>query len=177
MQSLSLSVNVADYVLPAAVLIVAVVGLFAKVPLFDSFVRGAHRALKVVAGVFPYLAAVFILVHLFAASGLQDKLCTLLSPLFGALGMPVELLPLLLVKPLSGSGSLAVLEQIIVTYGADSYIARTASVLAGCSETVFYVAAVYFGSVKNKRLRYGIPLALVCTLFGALVSAWICRLI
>ena len=177
MQTAFFPINIADYILPVTVLVVAVVGLFAKVPLFDSFVKGASKALRVVAGVFPYLAAVFVVIHLFAASGLQDKLCQFLTPLFSWLGVPAELAPLLLVKPLSGSGSLAVLEQVIVDYGADSYVARTAAVLTGCSETVFYVAAVYFGTVKNKRLRYGLPVALLCTVFGAVVSAWICRVL
>lgn len=177
MQSLSLPLNLADYILPAVVLLVAVVGLVAKVPLFDSFVKGAAKALRLVVGVFPYLAAVFVCIELFRASGLEDKLCTLLSPVTDAVGIPAELVPLLVVKPLSGSGSLAVLEQLIVTHGADSYLARTACVLAGCSETVLYVAAVYLGTVPNKRLRYGIPLALLSTLFGAVASAWICRLL
>ena len=176
MQTLNLPFNIADYILPAVLLLVAVVGLVAKVPLFDSFVKGAGKALKVVVGVFPYLAAVFIAVQLFSASGLQDKVCAFLSPVLTFLGIPAELTPLLLVKPLSGSGSLAVLEEIISTYGADSYVARAACVLAGCSETVLYVAAVYFGTVTNRRLRYGLPVAFLCTFAGAVVSCWICRL-
>ena len=172
---MNLPFNMADYILPAVLLLVAVVGLVAKVPLFDSFVKGAAKALKVVAGVFPYLAAVFVLVHLFEASGLLSRVCAVLSPALSFLGLPAELVPLLLVKPLSGSGSLAVLEEIISTYGADSYVARAASVLAGCSETVLYVAAVYFGTVRNRRLRYGLPVAFLCTFAGALISCWICR--
>jgi spore maturation protein B len=172
-----LPLNVADYILPSAVILITLVGLLSHVPLFDSFVKGATKALRLVASVFPYLAAVFLCVHLFAESGLQAKVCEVLSPLLTAVGIPVELTPLLIVKPLSGSGSLAVLEQIIADYGADSTIARTAAVLTGCSETVFYVAAVYLGTVKNKRLRYGLPVALACTLFGAVVSCWICRVI
>ena len=170
-------INIADYVLPVSVLAVAILGLFAKVPLFDSFVKGAEKGLRVVAGIFPYLAAVFILIHLFEASGLQNLLCDFLAPVFNLLGIPEELAPMLLVKPLSGSGSLAVLEDVISTYGADSYVARSAAVLSGCSETVFYVAAVYFGTVKNKRLRYGIPVALACTFLGAVFSCWICRML
>jgi len=176
-QTLNLPFNIADYILPAVLLLVAVVGLVAKVPLFDSFVKGAGKALRVVAGVFPYLAAVFLTVQLFSASGLEEKVCDFLSPALSFLGIPAELAPLLLVKPLSGSGSLAVLEQIISTYGADSYMARAAAVLSGCSETVLYVAAVYFGTVRNRRLRYGLPVAFLCTLVGALVSCWICRLL
>ncbi len=175
MQTIVLPLNAADYILPAVLLAVAVVGLVCKVPLFDSFVKGAGRALKVVAGVFPYLAAVFVCVHLFAASGLQDKVAAFLSPVLSAVGIPAELVPLLLVKPLSGSGSLAVLEQIIVDYGADSDVARAASVLVGSSETVLYVAAVYFGTVSNKRLRYGLPVAFACTVAGALFSCWAVR--
>ena len=177
MQTLNFPFNVADYILPAVLLAVAVVGLVAKVPLFDSFVKGASRALRVVAGVFPYLAAVFLTVALFEESGLSAKVCEFLAPALAFLGIPAELTPLLLVKPLSGSGSLAVLEGIVSTYGADSYVARSAAVLTGCSETVLYVAAVYFGTVPDKRLRYGLPVAFLCTAFGALVSCWICRVL
>ena len=177
MQTLALSFNVADYVLPAALLAVAVLGVVCKVPLFDSFVKGAGKALKVVASVFPYLAAVFVCVALLEASGLQSKLCEWAQPVLTWLGVPAETLPLLLVKPLSGSGSLAMLTQIIETYGADSRVARTAAVMAGSSETVLYVAAVYFGAVGVKRLRYGLPVAFACTLFGAVASCWICSLI
>lgn len=177
MQSLSLPFNWADYILPAVLLVVAGLGVFTKVPLFDSFVHGATRALKVVAGVFPYLAAVFVATHLFAASGMQQAVCDFLSPALSRLGVPAELVPLMLVKPLSGSGSLAVLEDVMATYGADSYIARAAACMAGCSETVLYVAAVYFGTVTNRRLRYGLPVAFAATVVGALLSCWVCSLL
>ena len=173
MQTLQLPFNLADYVLPAALLAVAVLGLVCRVPLFDSFVKGAGKALRVVAGIFPYLAAVFLCVALLEASGLGDKLCARLSPVLTGLGVPVETLPLLLVKPLSGSGSLAVLTHLVEAYGADSPVARTAAVMAGSSETVLYVAAVYFGASGIKRLRYGLGVAFACTLFGALASCWI----
>lgn len=176
MQTLTLPFNIADYVLPAVVLVVLALGLVAKVPLFDSFVQGATRALRVVAGVFPYLAAVFVAVRLFEASGLSARVTDLLCPVLGAVGIPAEVAPLLLVKPLSGSGTLAVLEQMLDAYGADSYVGRCAAITAGCSETVLYVAAVYFGTVPNKRLRYGLPVAILATLVGAVLSCQICRL-
>lgn len=175
MQSLNLSLNIADYILPVLLLVVAVVGVCRRVPLFDAFVQGASSALKVVASVFPYLAAVFVAVQLFMGSGLGDRVCAWLAPVLAPIGVPAELVPLLLVKPLSGSGSLAVAEQLISTYGADSYVGRAAACMAGCSETVLYVAAVYFGTVGNKRLRYGLPVAFLATMFGAVASCWACR--
>lgn len=174
-QSVLTALNIADFLLPSILVLVMAMGLVRRVPLFDAFVRGAQKALAVVKGVFPYLAAVFVAVQVFAASGLQAQLAQWISPVLGGVGIPSPLATLLLVKPLSGAGSLAVLEQVLQQYGADSYIGRCACVLTGCSETVLYVSCVYFGTVPDKKLGYGLPVAFAATLFGAVASCWVCR--
>ncbi len=165
----------ADYILPALLILLMAIGLVKKVPLFDAFTRGAQEALRLVASVFPYLAAIFVCIVLFRTSGMGEMLAKVLTPVCNAVGVPPELTELIVVRPLSGSGSLAVLEDVYATYGADSHIGRCASVIVGSSETVFYISAVYFGTVRNKKLRYGLPLALICTIVGAIISCQICR--
>ena len=167
--------NWADYILPAVVLLIVGVGVARKVPVFDAFVTGASKALKLVASIFPYLAAIFICIVLLRSSPMGEGLTALLSPPLTALGVPKELIQLFIIRPLSGAGSLAVLTDVYATYGVDSYVGRCASVLVGGSETVFYVLAVYFAGVKGRKLRYALPVALAVTLFSSLVACWLCK--
>ena len=170
-------VNYADYILPVVVLLVVGLGLLRKVPVFDAFVAGASKALGLVAGIFPYLAAIFICIVLVKSSPLGDGIDRVLSPVLTALGVPSELTRLFIIRPLSGAGSLAVLTDVYATYGVDSYVGRCASVLVGGSETVFYVLAVYFASCKGKKLRYAVPVALAVTFLSSIMACWICRVI
>ena len=141
-----------------------------KVRVYDSFTEGVKEAFPLVLSVFPYLAAVLMLTSLFTVSGLDEKLLRLLSPLFRALGIPAEIGPLVLVKPLSGSGSTALLSDILSRYGADSYIARCACAAYGSSETVFYIGAVYFSRTKRKKFTA----ALLISLFSSFASVVLC---
>ena len=113
---------------------------------------------------------------LFEASGLSDGLTKLLSPVFGFLGIPPELTKLVLIKPFSGSGSLAYLNEIITAYGADSYSARCACVCFGSSETVFYISAVYFAGIKVKKLAMPIACVLVATFVSTIVACLVCKI-
>ena len=112
-----------------------------------------------------------------SASGITSFLVRVLSPVFGAIGMPAEIIELVLLKPFTGSGSIAVLESIISQYGADSFISRCACVIAGSSETTFYIASIYFSKTSVKKLGYAIPLALACTIVGAIFSCLVCRVL
>ncbi len=167
--------NLADYILPLAVLGILGLGALKKVPVFDAFVTGATKALKLIASIFPYLAGIFICIVLLNQSPLGDGLDSMLSPVLTALGVPSPLTRLFVIRPLSGAGSLAVLEDIYARYGVDSYVGRCASVLVGGSETVFYVLAVYFAGAKGKKLRYALPVALAVTFFSSVLACWVCR--
>ncbi|MDE7329600.1 MAG: hypothetical protein K2N30_00675 [Clostridia bacterium] len=164
------------YVIP--VIFVAVFGfaVFKKVKIYDEFSAGVGEAVKFTVSLIPCLAAIFMMCEVFEASGLADAFTNLLSPLFGALGIPQELTKLVLIKPFSGSGSLAYLTDIIENYGADSYISRCACVCFGSSETVFYISAVYFAGMKNKKLALPVVIILVSTFLTTILACLLCRI-
>jgi spore maturation protein B len=110
-------------------------------------------------------------------SGISDYLSALLNPVLNIFGVPSELIPMILIKPFSGCGSLAVLENIFITYGADSYLARAGAAIAGSSEAIFYVSAVYFAKTKVSKFGMAIPIALIANLVGAIVACNICKII
>ena len=164
------------YVLPVFIAFNFLVGWVRRVPVFDAFLEGAKGAVRLASDLFPYLAAVLIAVTLFRESGLALRLAELLSPAFRMIGVPPELTELIVVRPMSGSGSLGLLSEVYRLYGADSYPARAASVIVGSSETVFYVCAVYGGG-KVKRYRGAIAIALAATFAGTVISCLLCRLL
>lgn len=163
------------YVIPVVLCLIFAVGAARKVKLYDSFVAGVKEAVGLSIRLLPYLAVVFMAMELMRASGLSAMLGKFVSPLFSLLGIPNELVELLILRPLSGSGSLAVLEGIYEQYGVDSYISRSASVIMGSSDTVLYIAAVYFSGYKENGTRAAVPIALVVTFLGAITACLVCR--
>lgn len=163
------------YILPAFIATNLLLGAVRRVPVFDAFIEGAKGAVRLAADIFPYLAAVLIAVTLFRESGLALLFARTCAPFFRLLGIPSELAELIVVRPMSGSGSLALLADVYVRFGADSYSARVASVIVGSSETVFYVAALYGGG-RIKRYRGAIGISLVATFAGTVLSCLLCRL-
>ncbi len=164
------------YFIPVLFLIIFIVALIKRVKPYDAFTEGAKSALPFAVSVFPYLASIFVLTELLQASGIADMLTKWLSPLFNLLGIPEELTGLVLIKPFSGSGALATVADIYTKYGVDSYLARTASVIYGSSETVFYIAAVYFAGAKTKKLLTPIIISLVACLFSCVFACFICKI-
>ena len=146
-------------------------------PCYDTFVKGAKKSIPLVVDIFPYIATIMIAVALLRISGITDLLAIALSPVFNLLGIPSELVELVLLRPFTGSGSYALLNDVLVRYGADSYISRCACVILGCSETIFYVTTVYISQTKVKKLLYAIPIALICSLVGSVVACLLCKII
>ena len=122
------------------------------------------------------MVAIFVFVELMKVSGVSDWLSIKIAPVLEALGIPAELSELIILRPFSGNGSLAIVRDIYATYGVDSYIARCASVVIGASDTIFYVVAVYFSTTKVKKLRYTIPVCLIASLVGSITACWFVRL-
>lgn len=166
-----------NYIIPLFFVVIFITAIIKKAPIYDSFVYGIKDALKLVVQIFPYICAVFIAIELMNISGLTVYISRFISPVFEIFGIPGELSELLIIKPLSGNASIAMLNNIYLTYGVDSYIARCASVIVGCSETIFYISAIYFSTAKSRKLRYSIPVALISTFVGAIVSCLLCKFI
>ena len=163
------------YLIPILFIFIFVYGATKKVKPYDAFVHGAKDAIPFAFSIFPNLLCIFILTELLDASGISDFLTNLLSPFFSFLGIPTELNKLVLIKPFSGSGALAILSDIYKTCGINSYISRCASVIYGSSETVFYVAAVYFSNAKTKNLFSPIVISLIASFISIVFACLICR--
>ena len=164
-------------IIPLLFLALFIYALIKRVKLYDTFTEGVKEAAPLVLSLFPYLAAVLMLSELFEASGLSAHLTGALAPAFRFLGVPPEIGKLVLMKPFSGSGSTALLSEILTTYGADSYIARCACACYGSSETVFYISAVYFASVKQKKLAKPVLIALFSNFVGMVLGCLLCRIL
>ena len=166
-----------NYIVPVILILTLVYGLIKRVNVYDSFVLGAKQSFNLSLSIFPYLAATFIMVNALRASGLDVYVTRFLSPPFALLGVPSEVVNLMFLRPFSGSGSLAILTDVYKQYGVDSYVSRCASCIYGSSETVFYVASVYFAGTKVKRTGAAIPIALFCNLVGGVVACLLCRIL
>lgn len=164
------------YILPILFFLLIIYCIYKRINTYDHFVKGAKGAIKLVVDIFPFIASIMIAVALLRVSGITTWLTGLLTPVFNFLGIPPELTELVLLRPFTGSGSYALLENVLTTYGADSYISRCACVIMGCSETIFYVATVYFSQTKVKKLLYAIPVAIVCSLVGTILACLICKI-
>jgi spore maturation protein B len=163
-------------IVPVVIGSIAVFAMARKVDVFDAMTTGALDGLKVMLKILPALVALLTGVYMLRASGALDALTGLCRPLFSALGIPPETAALFIIRPISGSGALAVGSEIIGKYGPDSLIGRTAAVMLGSTETTFYIIAVYFGAAKIRKTRYAIPAALCADLTGFIVASLTVRL-
>lgn len=164
------------WIVPLLLAGTALWALMRKTDLYGTLTTGAAEGLRVVARIAPALIALLSAVTMLRASGALDAITATLTPLAAGLGIPPETLPILLIRPLSGSGALAVGGELMATYGPDSTIGRTAAVMLGCSETTFYTVAVYFGAANVRRTRYAIPAALIADLAAFLSASWCVQL-
>ena len=164
-----------DYLIPVLLAGAALYALCRRVDVFSALTTGAGEGLSVVLRILPPLVALLTAVYMLRASGALELLTELLTPVLTFLGIPPETVGLLLIRPVSGSGALAVGSDIMQTYGPDSTIGRTAAVMLGCSETTFYTVAVYYGAAGIRRTRHTIPAALAADITGFLAAAWTVR--
>lgn len=156
--------------MPLFIAVVIVFGLIKRVPLFDAFQEGAKEGIRTLLSVAPTLVGLIVAVDMLKASGATDMLCGFVSPLAETLGFPKEIVPMILLRPISGGGATALLTNIYKEYGPDSFAGQCASVLAGSTETTFYAIAVYYGSVKVKKIRHTLPAALSADFTAAVMA-------
>ena len=159
-----------EYITPALIMIIIIIALAQKKSVYTDFIDGAGEGMKILVNIFPPLVAMLVAAAMLKASGAMELFLNLISPVGDKIGIPKEVMPLVLIRPLSGSGSIGVLSGILNDYGADSVIGRIASVICGSTETTFYCLAVYFAKTRVKSIKRAIPSALIGD-FASIVAA------
>lgn len=167
--------HISLWTIPFLLAVIPLVGYIKRVPVYDAFIEGAEEGLKVALRILPFLVGIMVALGILRASGAMGWLSHLLSPLTSRVGFPPEVLPLMLIRPLSGGGSLAVTVDLLKRHGPDSFIGYLASVMQGSTDTTFYVLTVYFGSVGIRRARYAPAVGLTADLFGFVAALLACR--
>ena len=161
-------------VLPLLIVLIPMYGLFKKVPVYEEFVVGAKEGFDIGVRIIPYLVAILFAIGMFRASGAMDWMIAILEPVLSLVGFPAEVLPMAILRPLTGSGSVGILADLIATHGEDSLVVKMAATMFGSTETTFYVLAVYFGAVGVKRTRYAVSAGLLADLTGVIASIVVC---
>lgn len=157
-------------ILPLLIVLIPLYGLIRKVAVYEEFVEGAKEGFKIGVKIIPYLVAILFAIGMFRASGAMDWFIKGLHPLLSSIGFPPEVLPMAIMRPLTGSGSLGVLADMIKHYGIDSIYVTIAAIMFGSTETTFYVIAVYFGAVNVKKVRYAIHAGLIADLAAIILA-------
>lgn len=164
------------WTLPAIIVLILTMGLFKKVPLYETFTEGAKDGFKVSITIIPYLVAIIVAISMFRASGIIEQIGVVCAPLLAKFNVPADTIPIMLVRSLSGSGALGIFSDIANHLGPDSYATKLAAVMVGSSETTFYVLAVYFGSVKITKLRYALLVGILADIIGIVAAVTVCNL-
>ena len=161
---------ISKIVIPLFVLFIIFYGVKKRVNVYDSFLEGAKEGLILVFHITPTVIAMVFAVNIFLDSNFIDGMLGFLKPIFDFINVPIDILPMALLRPISGTASLAIMNDIFTHFGPDSYIGRLASTLQGCTDTTIYVLALYFGSIKVTKTRYSLPVGLFADLMGIIAA-------
>ena len=162
--------TISKIIIPLIVLYILYNGLKRRVDLYNSFLSGAKDGLGITFNIFPAILAMMFAIGIFLNSGVLNSLLWLFHKLFVNLNIPFQILPMAILRPISGTASLALLNDIFASYGPDSYAGYLASVLQGCTDTTIYVLALYFGSIRITKTRYALPVGLFADLIGIIAA-------
>lgn len=162
--------SIGNLLIPIVVLIIIVVAIIKKVNVYDEFVSGAKEGLGMGISIFPYLIGMIFGINILLRSDILNHLFVFLKPVFDIIKIPVEVLPMAMIRPISGNASFAVMIDIIKTYGVDSYLGRIVSVMQGATDTTIYVISLYFGSIGIKNIRYALKAGLFADLVTLIMS-------
>lgn len=163
------------WAIPAMLALIPLWGAIRKVKVYDTFIEGAEDGLQVAVQIIPFLVGMMVALSIFRASGAMELLARLIDPITSRLGFPTQILPLMIIRPLSGAGALAVTADLLKTQHPDSYIGRLASIMQGSTDTTFYVLTVYFGSVGIRKARYAAAVGLLADVAGFLAALYACN--
>ena len=159
-----------NYIIPLIVVTIIIYGIYKKVNIFDTFIDGVKEGMKLSINLFPTIFAMIIAITLITDSNIINYICNLLKPLFSRISFPTEVLPLALLRPISGSSSLVILNDILAKYGPDSFIGRLSSVMQGSTDTTIYIISMYFASIGIKKTRYSLTVGLLADLLSVIIS-------
>ena len=157
-------------VIPLFVVFVIFYGFIKKVNLYDSFLEGAKEGLQISVNIFPNVLAMVFAINIFLDSNFVYEVLSIFKPLLNYINIPLDILPMAILRPISGTATLAIMNDIFTNFGPDSYAGRLASVLQGCTDTTIYVLALYFGSVGVKKIRYSLGVGLIADLIGIVIA-------
>ncbi len=162
--------NISIIILPLFVLLIVIYGVRKKVDIYESFIVGAKEGCKMTFEIFTSILAMIFAVNIFLDSNIILSLSTLLKPFLDILNIPFEILPMAILRPISGTATLSLMNEIFLLHGPDSYIGRLASIVQGCTDTTFYVLLLYFGSVRITKTRYALKVGLFADLMGIVLA-------
>ena len=163
------------WALPAILLLILTMGLAKKVPIYETFTTGAKDGFKVAVNIIPYLVAIIVAISMFRASGIIEMLEQTLSGILSRIHVPADVIPIMIVRSLSGSAALGVFSDIANTLGPDDYATKLSAIMVGSSETTFYVLAVYFGAIGISKLRYALLVGLLADFIGIVAAVCVCN--
>lgn len=159
-----------NYFVPIVVIVIIIYGVYKKVDIFDNFLIGVKEGMKVSINLFPTIFAMIIAINMLVSSGIITNISNLLSTFFDKINFPLEVLPLAVLRPISGSSSLVILNDILSRYGPDSFIGRVASVMQGSTDTTIYIISMYFASIGIKKIKYSLVVGLLADLISIVLS-------
>lgn len=162
-------------IIPIIIFGITTYGMVKRVKVYECFVEGAKEGLLICVKIFPYLLAMLVAVGVFRESRALDYFISLIKPIVKLIGLPPEVVPLVLIKPLSGSGALGIFAEILNNFGADSYIGRVSSIIIGSTETIFYTLTVYFGAVGIKKIRHTLWVAIMADMICVIMAVTLVR--
>lgn len=168
-------ITISSWIIPAIVLLTLLTGIIKKIPVYETFIDGAKDGLKVSYNIFPYLLAIIVAVSMLRASGAIEILGQLLSNLLNATNIPVDILPIMIIRSLSGSAVLGLFSDIATNYGPESYVTKLAAIMVGSSETTFYVLTVYFGAIGIKKFRHALCAGIFADIIGIVAAVLVAR--
>lgn len=163
--------------IPVLIGVILIYGTLKKVPAYEKFVEGGKEGIKIAVSLIPYLVGMLVAISVFRASGALDFFMNFIRPALEAIGVPPEIAPLAIIRPISGSASLGIMSDIIATYGPDSFIGRLASTMQGSTDTTLYILTVYFGAVGIKKMGDALKVGLLADAVGITAAVVIVTLV
>ena len=162
--------NISSLIIPLMVLFIILYGVIKKVNIYDEFLVGSTESFGMVLKIFPCLLAMILGINIFLKCGIIDLLSNLLEPIFSYIKIPIQVLPMMIMRPISGTSTLAILNNLLIDFGPDSIIGTLGSIIQGSTDTTFYVITLYFGSIGIKKIRYALWAGLFADLIGITAS-------